>query len=504
MPMKKRLAALTISLMMLLPVLAHAEDTADVIRKLLAAGETSQQPQVAVSDVQTVVDFDLLSQLNPDTVGWIYQPDSGLNGPIMQDETDDWYHERGFDEVKIYQIGSVYLHSQDSLDDDLVILRGQARAEGCLGMIPDWREQENHDQRAPFRLLTPSGDYQAEVFACLKIEMKDLESWYPPKEKWRINYWLEDVLPASLIQPDALSLPDKNDRLMFIAAEHLNGTCTLLMTRLLPIVYTTDEQVDLVKLELDGMETQNGLVDAGPAGEMMFYAQNDPLFANMRYESEMVKVYRDFEGGGCGPTAMAIIVANLVEADDLPLIGQYARSEHGNLFCPCSVNRVYCDHTHVPYQLKTPQEYLRYLPAAIADFAAGNNIWDLNARRAGSTGTNGRFVDYICEVYGLASAPVEGLEAALELMKDKTGQGLILASALRGSPLSNSSHFVVITGVDDEYFYVLDPLRRTEEEYLKTDKRKILELVSPGVVRIRLEHYGRSDLSPVGYISRDE
>ncbi len=506
MPMIKRLLALLACAVMCCSPTARAEETADVIRKLLAAGETSKQQQAAVSDVRATVDFDLLTALNPDCVGWLYQPESGLSQPIMQDETDDWYHERAFDEIKVYKTGSVYLHAQDSIDDDVLVLHGQARDEGCLGVIPDWREQEHYDQRSPFRLLTPEGDYQAEVFACVVVEeSRNLKDWLPPETKWRIPYWLRDtVLPNSLIQCDPLSQPDENDRILMIAAEHLNGRITLVMATMRPIVYTTDAQCILTKVELDARETQNGLSQVGPAGELMIYAQNDPLYAQMHYESAIRNdVHRDFGGGGCGPTAMAIIVANAVSREKLPLIGQHARTELGNLFCTCSVNRVYCDHTHVPYQLKTPEEYLRYLPVAMADFAAGNNEWEYVARRVDSQGTNIKFVDYVCEAYSITAEPVNGLEAALEMMKEKTGKGLILTSALRGSPLTNSSHFVIIAGVDEEYFYIIDPLRRTEEEYLKTDKREILELVSPGVVRIRLEDYGRSDLSPMSYFSME-
>jgi len=274
------------------------------------------------------------------------------------------------------------------------------------------------------------------------------------------------------------------------------------MTKRTPAPAQEGSEINLTKRTLDAAETRNGMVDAGPAGQMMYYAQNDPLYDLMRYESAIRNdVHRDFGGGGCGPTAMAIIAANLVEPDRLPTLGRYALNPLGTLFCPCSVNRVYCDHSHVPYQLQTPEEYLRYLPVAMGDFAAGNNVWEFTARRANSQGTNVHFVDYVCEAYDLSLTPVGGLEAALELMKEKTGEGLILTSALRGSPFTNSSHFVVITGVDEEYFYVLDPLCRTKEEYQKTDTREILELLSPGVTRIRIADYAKSDLSPVYYIS---
>lgn len=477
MPICKRLAALVLCLSLLLPSLAFS---------------------------QSMVDFDYLKQLNEDCIGWLYQPESGLNQPVMQSEDDEWYHERAFDQNKVYQVGSAYMLAQDSLADNVVIIRGQAREEGCFSVISDWRDPLISSQRSPFQLLTPSGDYQAAVFACVAIETKELDSWVPGRTQSTFNAWLLQVQSASLIQTDASLWPKAGDRLLFLAGLHLNGKCTLVMARLEPAA-SSETKVDLVKQELDSRETLNGLVDAGPAGQLMYYAQNDPLYATMRYESGYRDgVQRDFGGGGCGPTAMAIIAANLVDKQALPILRHYGKDALGTLFCTCSVNRVYCNHTCVPYQLNTPDEYLRYLPVAMGNFAAGNNQWEFLARRSNAQGTNVRFVDYICAIYGLNMETVNGLDTALELMKEKTGEGLILASALRGSPFTNNSHFVVITGVDEEYFYVLDPLRRTREEYLKTDTRGILELLSPGVTRIRIADYGRSDLSPVCYISREE
>ena len=446
------------------------------------------------------VDFDVLEQLNPDSAAWIYQAESGLNQPVMQHETDDWYRERGFDEVKIYKTGSVYLHAADSLQDGMIVLRGQAREEGSLHMIPQWREQETADSRSPFYFFTPQGGWMAKVFACVAVPKGELDGWLAPEQTALREAWLARAQEESLIRTGVS--PSAEDRLLLFAAEALNGHTTLLMTRLQPVSIASGVQHDLSKAEMDARQTQNGWYEVGPAGEMMVYAQNDPLYETMRYESAIRNdVHRDFGGGGCGPTAMAIIVANLVEKEELPRIGSYARNELGNLFCPCSVNRVYCNHTHVPYHLETPEEYLRYLPVAMADFAAGNNQWELVARRVNSQGTNIRFVDYVCEVYGLQMQSVDGLEAGLALMKESTGSGLMLTSALRGSPYTNNSHFVVIAAVDDEYMYIIDPLRRTAEEYKKTDKRELLEVLAPGVTRIRLEDYGRCDLSPYCYIT---
>ena len=472
---------------------------------LLCCAAFALAEPVVVSDVETVVDFELIEQLNPECVGWIYHAESGINLPVMQNENDDWYRERGFDQVKIYKTGSAFISHKQTMDAPVLTVRGQARTEGCFDAVTDWRDAETAAQYGAFRILTPEGDWEAEVFACIEIEQRDMDKWDPSRADADFDAWLQDVRKTSLWPVNEANLPQAEDRMLYVAGLHLSGKCTLVMARMSPIVYDAPETVVLHKKALDEVESVSGMVDAGPAGELMYYAQNDPVYADMRYESALRSdSYRDFGGGGCGPTAMAIIVANLVEKEDLPLIGQHAKTELGNLFCACSVNRVYCDHTHVPYPLKTADEYLRYLPVAMGDFAAGNNEYDLVARRVKNQGTNIVFTDYITEIYGLARTPVSTLDEAFALVRENPGEGLVLVSALAGSAMTNSSHFIVLTGVDDEYFYMLDPMYRTAEKYKSTDKRRVIDVVQPGVVRVKLENAYRSDLVPVAYFTAGE
>lgn len=448
------------------------------------------------------VDFDLLTALNPDCKGWIYQQESGLSSQIMQSSTqpEDWYRERAFDEVKVYQTGSVYMEQETTLQDDVVMLYGLGRNEGCFAAIDDYADQTVFESRSPMVLLTPDGDWQAEVFACVNMLRAEVNGWKRQPEE-TFAAWISRVKEGSLIQSSLM--PADGSRILMAVGERPSNNCYAVYALLEPAQEPSEPGQDLVKRELDSTETQNGYVNVPSVGRMMVYAQNDNLYREMRYESARSATYRDFEGGGCGPTAAAIAIAYLVEEEELPKLGTFAKDELGNLFCSCAVNRVICNHLHPPYQLKTPQEYLRYLPIAIADFAAGNNVFDLNARRVGSTGTNTRFIDVVCsDVYGLQVTPVDGLANGLEALRSQTGKGVVICAALRGSPLTNSSHYVVIAGVDDEYFYVIDPLRRDEHQYRKTDKRHILELVSPGVVRIRVEDAGRSDLSPIYHITK--
>lgn len=170
------------------------------------------------------------------------------------------------------------------------------------------------------------------------------------------------------MQTSASALPSEDERVLAMVGKRNNNKCTLIYGTLRPIRYTGSQSFDLVKRELDSRETTSGLKDVGSLGQMMVYAQDDPIWDRMRYESGSSQYFRRFGGGGCGPTAVAMALANLVPAEELPKLGLATESELGVLFCTCSVNRNFCNRQHVPYRLSTPQEYLRYLPVAVANF----------------------------------------------------------------------------------------------------------------------------------------
>jgi len=469
-----------------------------------ASASVPAEDVVTLSGTRAFVNFDLLKQLNGDTVGWLYLAEDRLSQPVLQTTDNEHYQKRGFDGGILSGKGSVYLDADASpaMDEPVVFLYGGGREGACLNALNQYQDQAFYEANTVLRLLTPSGDWQADVFASVKTVQRARAGFLPGQEGAGYVEWIARVLQNSEIMARVECLPNKNDRLLVITVQNSGTNRRLIFARLTPIVYDTQAERDLTKVALDGRETQNGYAQVPGAGEMMVYAQNDPLWGSMRYESEQVSVYRNFEGGGCGPTAAAMVAANLVDAQDLPRLKQHAANGLGTLMCACSVNRVYCNHTHAPYLLETPQEYLRYLPVAMADFAAGNNEWGVNSRPADSVGSNMRFFDYICQAYGLQMTPVNNLNKSLEMLSGKGGDAVVLCCALRGSPFTNSSHYVVIASVEDGYAYILDPLRRTAKEYAKSDTRHILEVVSPGVTRIALKDMGRSDLNPVAYVER--
>ena len=64
-------------------------------------------------------------------------------------------------------------------------------------------------------------------------------------------------------------------------------------------------------------EDFSGIVEVPGKGPMRYYAQNDPLWQDMAYERAETQSRRPFGDGGCGPTAGAMAIANLVPEEEL-------------------------------------------------------------------------------------------------------------------------------------------------------------------------------------------
>ena len=481
---------------------------------MLCLGLTLASPAAAARAVSTpvevqaprgTVDFAYVQTLNPECVGWLYQEGTSYNRPVFQSVDGQKYERRAFDGT-IIKGGSLYLDADASpaLEDAITFLHGDTRDNGPFALLKQYLEQETYDGQPALRYITPAGDWQVDVFACLASTTGARDSWQPPEDTngAALEKWYRELRAQSQVETAATALPGEDEHVLAMVGMRNNNKCILVYGTLRPIRYTGGQSFDLVKQELDSRESTSGLRDVGPLGRMMVYAQDDPLWDRMRYESGVSQYFRRFGGGGCGPTAVAMALANLLPADELPKLGPAAASELGVLFCSCSVNRNFCNHMHVPYQLSTPQEYLRYLPVAVANFAAGNNRWGVIARRGNSYGTSMRFLETLCSVFDIQVISTRYIDEAIEAMRRAPGRCMAIACATRGSPFTSNSHYVLIAGADEEYFYVLDPLPR--ESYGSLDRHDVTEVLSPGVVRIRIENASLCLLSPLEIVSLPE
>ena len=233
-------------------------------------------------------------------------------------------------------------------------------------------------------------------------------------------------------------------------------------------------------------EEYSGMLEVPGKGPMRYYAQNDPLWADFAYENAATQSRRPFKDGGCGPTAGAMAVANLIPAEELPGIAAYAKKEYS--LCPCSITKEKCiHHFHSRYVLTSQRDFERFLPLVLADFAIGNNTFSVVSRGA-DKGTNSGFLHSVAKAYGITVTSTNDKSQAFAAL----AQGdTVVGHASRGGAFTNTGHYVLIAHVDEERVYILDPLRR---EVYKTNQSSKLEIIQPGLVAITHQNYSASGI----------
>ena len=434
----------------------------------------------AAGDVQYTADFEYMRYFSPNVVGWLYQPDTTIDSPVMLAQEGYYYLNHAFD-GKYSAPGSVYMLGDETPDLSAadIVLRGKNDMNNRLfGSLSEYREPDYYAKHPTLYLISPEGNYQLDIFAGVKTRHKDRDSWMITE--------LDAVLANSFLTPDPAFLPEADDAWAILTTEDAKGEGSrfVIYARKRPMPVSDGPVIWLNQQGLDASKSVSGYATAEGAGTWMIYGQNDPLWDRMVFEIAGSSRRRPFGDGGCGPTSIAMAIANLVPPEKLPKLNDYATDPLGYVFCPCGIDDRWCDLGHVPYQLKTPEDFLRYFPLAVGSFAMGNNTFGVQGRRD-SYGTNMSYLEAICSVYGISVKPVRTLDEALPYLRRKDTLAVCCVSGSY-SPFTRNSHFMVLSHVSDGYIYVLDPLRR--ETYAELDPNGIVEIITPGLVRVKLEN----------------
>lgn len=224
-------------------------------------------------------------------------------------------------------------------------------------------------------------------------------------------------------------------------------------------------------------ESLSGVIQVPGRGDMVYYAQNDELWGGLTYEQAHSEKHRPFKDSGCGPTAAAMAVVQIVPTEELRQIERAAQRTYS--LCSCSLNSTNCKSHHARYLFSSDRDYLRFLPLIIGDFAAGNNQLGYSSRSDNIVGTSAGFMKGVAEAYGLQFETSTKYEEALAALK--AGKAVV-AMAGKGGAFTNTGHYVILAASDEEQVYILDPLARTE---YKTNHSSVIQILQPGLVSIR-------------------
>lgn len=461
--------------------------------------------KVTKTDVQYAVDFSYLHSIAPNSVAWLYQPNTSINQPVMFCDDPEYYLRRQFND-RISSNGSIFMTGEEMPDFSVPVIT--LYGVNCFdysmfGSLSYYREDAYYEENPTLYLITPEGDYQLDIFAGIRTRLGDDKTWNVSQKSTTalLTDDLPDILEQSFIKPKPSSLPIEGDSWAILSTEssEKEGVRYVIYARKRAIDYATTRVAYVNELEMDSRATLNGYVSIENIGDWMLYAQNDPLWKKLVFEIQRSSLKRSFGDGGCGPTAVAMAIANLVEKEELSKLSAFAGSPLGFRFCKCSVNDYWCSGKHLTYQLTTPDEYARYFPLAIASFATGNNIWGVRGRGK-RFGSSMRYLEDLCQIFDISVTQTYQIKEALTFLQNENTIAIACTSGY-GSPFTKTSHFLVLASVDDDYLYVLDPLRR--DHYQDLDRKNYLEVMVPGLVRIKLKDATQCNLRPIYQLQRN-
>lgn len=453
--------------------------------------------------VRYSVDFSYLKTVAPDSVAWLFQPNLTINNPILHSSNFKKYFNRHYNN-KLNSNGSLSIQhsSTPDFDDPVIAIHGKNNKNlSMFGSFSLYVNRNYYLDNSSFYLLTPHADYRLDIFAGFH-ESKSLDTWINEalEHKRFTLESLKQLMNDSFIKSKNQFLPNANDDIAILIAENTltYGQSIILFARKRSIIYNTSKVQDVNKIEMDMRETQSYSVSLPEIGNKTIYSQNNSLWGDLIFESSTSQKYRPFKDGGCGPTAIAIAIANLVDKSELTKLNNFALSPAGFTFCTCSVNDFWCSHNHVKYKLDTADEFYRYLPIVIANYATGNNTWKIRGRSE-NFGSSLLYLPTLCEIFDITISKSPNIYNTLDLLKNRNS---IALASVTGIPFTNRTHFLLIVGSDKEYLYVIDPLRRDNYDLL--DKQRILEIVSPGLVRVKLENAEKCGFKSVFVLEKNE
>lgn len=123
--------------------------------------------------IDRVIDFDSLKSINPDIIGWIYIPDSSIDYPILQGETDQEYlykNSNGNDSVA----GSITTFADTSLTKGNVFLYGHNMAQNHMfGELKKYILDDFRKEHPKFYIYTEEKNMELDVYSIFVANEND-------------------------------------------------------------------------------------------------------------------------------------------------------------------------------------------------------------------------------------------------------------------------------------------------------------------------------------------
>ena len=171
-------------------------------------------PSINVKKVENPIDFKSLQQQNSDIYSWIYIPNTNVNYPVLQGETNDTYIHSDIDHNEL-SAGSIFIASEneDPFNDFNTVIYGHNMKNGSMfaQLKKFTQDEETYKKSKYFWIFTPEKNYRYEIISAYTtgVNSDTYTLFKGPGEEF--EKYLEKIRGYSEIRTDAegMNIKDK-------------------------------------------------------------------------------------------------------------------------------------------------------------------------------------------------------------------------------------------------------------------------------------------------------
>ena len=168
--------------------------------------DTQEEPDIPAAPFPPAIDFDLLSSISPDSVGWIWIPDSEISYPLVQGRDNQFYLTRTYD-GGYNKLGSIFLDyriPRDFSGRNTIIYGHNMKSDAMFGTLEKFRDQAFTDDRPVFYILREDGVHRYQIFSAYVTDALSDTYTYQFGNDAAYSRYLEKITNLSDITAPAL------------------------------------------------------------------------------------------------------------------------------------------------------------------------------------------------------------------------------------------------------------------------------------------------------------
>jgi len=179
-------------------------------------GTAEEPPVPAETDTGPEVDFETLSQINPDLVGWLYVEGTRINYPVVQGADNGKYLTHQFDGSR-NSSGCLFLDAENDPffgEKNHIVYGHYMKNKSMFYDLGGYKQQEFYDEHPTGWLMTPSGGYRIRFFSGY-VANTGADAWDTAFSDEAYGAWLKTLGKKSCFASGVV--PETGDRILTLS-----------------------------------------------------------------------------------------------------------------------------------------------------------------------------------------------------------------------------------------------------------------------------------------------